>query len=386
MVKGKADPQFCYKKLYRWENAVPEEDNIMHGYNIFNIRESGNKHFSYLSRAAAISKWRWDRDIDFLRGPTLLDDVADDKEADIRTDTLVGHRVHMRVKKIPISDEIYGIVNEINAILPELVHPLILPFFGIGEKDHQFWIVWEYFEGKSMREIINSRKRDTRDSASAGLPEEVIALIASHVLNALVYLHKQKVAHGTIKADNLVLSKKGQFRLAGHWQRKYYPKLGLPLKYLCDVQTSTGEILDRDTYTKLSDPESKIINSEFEKPHDRTITPWQRDNLVTFEDDILTPPGELTSQDDENTEIDDLKTLTNEVEGSLSETSSPRKTPEGADTGNSDQALIVRHRKSGIKSPGMSSHEVSDEAAEMSFHSPQLLRQEKKRLFFGGDF
>lgn len=85
-----------------------------------------------------------------------------------------------------------------------LTHPHILTVHDIIlEGDRQF-IVMEYLEGKTMREVLAERK------LSAG---EVLS-IAPMVCEALGYAHRQGIIHRDVKPDNIFVLQDGNIKLA----------------------------------------------------------------------------------------------------------------------------------------------------------------------------
>lgn len=71
----------------------------------------------------------------------------------------------------------------------------------------------EYLEGgkRPFFKILGSIKSYLKQEP---LTEEYIAVILKDVLQALVYLHKEKRIHRDIKADNVLISSNGDIKLS----------------------------------------------------------------------------------------------------------------------------------------------------------------------------
>lgn len=112
---------------------------------------------------------------------------------------------NVAVKQIDLesSDEIKDIQQEI-AILSNCKHPNITKYYGCFLKNYKLWIIMEYLGGGSCHSLL-----------SAGpFSEDVIAIIVSQVIQALVYLHAGGKIHRDIKAANLLISDQGDVKIA----------------------------------------------------------------------------------------------------------------------------------------------------------------------------
>ncbi len=112
--------------------------------------------------------------------------------------------------------------NAVAAFLDEarlaahLQHPHIAQVYDVGESSGAYFIVMEYVDGPSLRQVIRrSRERGTR------MPLDVAAAILSSVLSALGHAHSQcdergrplRLVHRDITPRNILLNRRGEVKL-----------------------------------------------------------------------------------------------------------------------------------------------------------------------------
>jgi anti-anti-sigma regulatory factor len=81
-----------------------------------------------------------------------------------------------------------------------LQYPLIARIFGAGQDDHVRYIATGYTSGRSVRQLI-----DAGDTATS-LPPAQAVHIGLQVAQALEYAHGQKVVHGALRPENIILT------------------------------------------------------------------------------------------------------------------------------------------------------------------------------------
>ncbi|MBC7253827.1 MAG: serine/threonine protein kinase [Actinobacteria bacterium] len=86
----------------------------------------------------------------------------------------------------------------------KLSHPHILTVHDIILDEDRQYIVMEYLEGKTMREVLAERRLS---------PGEVMS-IAPMVCEALGYAHRQGIIHRDVKPDNIFVLQNGNIKLA----------------------------------------------------------------------------------------------------------------------------------------------------------------------------
>lgn len=88
-------------------------------------------------------------------------------------------------------------------------HENIVVIHDVDEVDGQPYIVLEYLEGRTLREVIAS----IPDDAHRALPEPLVLDIVTAVVEALAVAHKEKVVHRDLKPENIMMLENGQIKL-----------------------------------------------------------------------------------------------------------------------------------------------------------------------------
>lgn len=88
--------------------------------------------------------------------------------------------------------------------LARLHHPNIVAIYEFGETGGNFYLLMEYVDGVTLRQMLQTRKLS---------PEEALAIVPK-ICEALQYAHQQGVVHRDIKPENILLDKSGQVKIA----------------------------------------------------------------------------------------------------------------------------------------------------------------------------
>jgi serine/threonine protein kinase len=83
-------------------------------------------------------------------------------------------------------------------------HPNICTIFEIDSSDSQHFIVMEFVDGRSLREILNERGR---------LPQSELAVVLAQLCDALAGVHEKGLVHRDIKPDNILISRDGKVKI-----------------------------------------------------------------------------------------------------------------------------------------------------------------------------
>jgi serine/threonine protein kinase/heme/copper-type cytochrome/quinol oxidase subunit 2 len=88
--------------------------------------------------------------------------------------------------------------------LAKLHHPNIVTVYDFGEVEGNFYLLMEYVDGMSLRQLLQSRKLS---------PPEALAIVPK-ICEALQYAHEQGVVHRDIKPENILMDKEGRVKIA----------------------------------------------------------------------------------------------------------------------------------------------------------------------------
>ncbi len=85
-----------------------------------------------------------------------------------------------------------------------LSHPLIINIYDVGEEDDIHYIIMEYVQGKTLKDLIHEKGR---------LPIDEATEIFSQITEAILHAHSNKVIHRDIKPQNILISRNGQVKV-----------------------------------------------------------------------------------------------------------------------------------------------------------------------------
>jgi serine/threonine protein kinase len=86
-----------------------------------------------------------------------------------------------------------------------LQHPNLVKVLDNGKEDKVPYLVMEFIDGPSLSQHLKTHERMTENDALA---------IVLPIADALVYLHKKQIIHRDIKPGNILLTSKGEAKLA----------------------------------------------------------------------------------------------------------------------------------------------------------------------------
>jgi serine/threonine-protein kinase len=111
-----------------------------------------------------------------------------------------------------------------------LNHPNIVAIYDWGQEAGTYFIVMEYVEGQSLRDLI--RTNGTLDPGQA-------AEIAADIAGALAFAHKAGVVHRDVKPGNVVITDSGTVKVTD---------FGIARAGTSDGLTQTGSVMGTATY------------------------------------------------------------------------------------------------------------------------------------------
>jgi serine/threonine protein kinase len=88
--------------------------------------------------------------------------------------------------------------------LARLNHPNIVTLYDFGKVEGMYYLLMEYVDGVSLRQLLQSKKLD---------PEEALAIVPK-ICEALQHAHEHGVVHRDIKPENVLLNQEGRVKIA----------------------------------------------------------------------------------------------------------------------------------------------------------------------------
>lgn len=128
-----------------------------------------------------------------------------------------------------------------------LNHPNILVIHEIGESDNSNYIVSEFIEGKTLREIVDARPTKLTE----------ILDIAIQVVSALSAAHQAKIVHRDIKPENIMLRPDGYVKILDFGLAKLIEQKGIGLEASTVKQNQTGKGVILGTFNYMSPEQAK---------------------------------------------------------------------------------------------------------------------------------
>ncbi len=92
-------------------------------------------------------------------------------------------------------------INHLN-ILKDINHPNVIKLIEVKENNEYYFIVTEYINGGSLKEIINEYKKVNNKQLS----EEMVQYIMRQIIEAIKYLHNKKIINGFLSLNNIYIN------------------------------------------------------------------------------------------------------------------------------------------------------------------------------------
>ena len=121
-------------------------------------------------------------------------------------DTILDRQVAVKVLRGDLStDEKFIRRFQREALsVSNLSHPNIVEVYDVGEEDGQYYIVMEYIEGKTLKQLLNKRGALT-------LPEVID--IMTQLTDGLSHAHEAYIIHRDIKPQNIMIEDNGTVKI-----------------------------------------------------------------------------------------------------------------------------------------------------------------------------
>jgi len=111
--------------------------------------------------------------------------------------------------------------------LARLNHPNIVTVYDFGQTDEHFYLLMEYVDGVSLRQILQTEE----------LPNELAMSIVPTLCDALQYAHERGIVHRDIKPENLLLDCDGRIKIAD-----------FGISRILDIAESDGQVVGTPPY------------------------------------------------------------------------------------------------------------------------------------------
>ena len=160
-------------------------------------------------------------------------------------DQLLGMPVAIKALKSQYTRDAHAVTNlkEEARIAMQLSHRHIVRLHNLQQADEHFFLVMEYVDGRTFRDILN---------LYGTLPLATVRQVLQVCSDALSYAHRHEVLHRDLKPANLLLTKDGVLKIIDfgvaclmHSQKDEHHIMGTPI-YMSPEQIR-GETLDGRT-------------------------------------------------------------------------------------------------------------------------------------------
>ena len=119
-----------------------------------------------------------------------------------------AHQKKVAIKKLQTffkgKDRLPTILNEIN-VMAHSKHPNIINYIASYQVDQELWVAMEYMDKGSLYDLVRLNIK---------LDEKHMAYIIKQIVYALTFIHDLKRVHRDIKVDNVLMSSRGEIKLA----------------------------------------------------------------------------------------------------------------------------------------------------------------------------
>ena len=88
--------------------------------------------------------------------------------------------------------------------LAKLNHPGIVTLYDFGQTMEYYYFIMEFVDGTNLRQLIQAKTLEARQALE----------LVTQICTALQFAHDEKIVHRDIKPENILITKKGQVKIA----------------------------------------------------------------------------------------------------------------------------------------------------------------------------
>ena len=180
----------------------------------------------------------------------ILEHIGSGSFADVYKATHIVTKCLVAIKIIPKNNledpEIKQIFEEETNLCRKFDHPFITNYFENFEDENSYYITMEYLPSGDLLDEVNKKK---------GLSEKQAHRYFCQLVSALEYLHSElHVIHRDIKAENIMLDKYKNIRLADFGLSKHFTSTNPFRETMCGSPAyASPEMIKNQPYTASAD-------------------------------------------------------------------------------------------------------------------------------------
>jgi serine/threonine protein kinase len=88
--------------------------------------------------------------------------------------------------------------------LAKLNHPGIVTLYDFGQTPEYYYFIMEYVDGMNLRQLLEAKSLESREALE----------LVTQICTALQFAHDENIIHRDIKPENILITKKGQVKIA----------------------------------------------------------------------------------------------------------------------------------------------------------------------------
>jgi calcium-dependent protein kinase len=91
-----------------------------------------------------------------------------------------------------------------------LLHSSLIKLQEVFEGETCYYLVMDYFDGKTLQEELNDKKIFTEELCKSILFVQLYRINHQQILKGVEYMHNKNLIHRDLKPDNIILARKNE--------------------------------------------------------------------------------------------------------------------------------------------------------------------------------